>query len=109
MKSALSSSLRAEDEATRDRFAKADSLLGVGERIEEKPKKQKVIRDSFTIPESDYELIASIRQRCLNSATNATKSEVVRAGLQVLMSLNDDELLEAIARLEKVKTGRPGK
>ncbi|MBD0262480.1 MAG: hypothetical protein ICV78_07045 [Tolypothrix sp. Co-bin9] len=69
--------------------------------------KEKVIRDSFTLPSGDYELIATIRHRCLNSAVNATKSEVIRAGLHVLLSLSDEDLISAIESLEKVKTGRP--
>ncbi|MHC5719383.1 MAG: hypothetical protein ACYTX0_46875, partial [Nostoc sp.] len=68
---------------------------------------EKVIRDSFTLPSGDYELIATIRQRCLKSAVNATKSEVIRAGLHILQSLSDKELIRAIESLEKVKTGRP--
>ncbi|MHC5818010.1 MAG: hypothetical protein ACYT04_19470 [Nostoc sp.] len=123
MKSALTSSLRAEDEAVRNRFQQAESLLeektqqaSSQPRNLQQPqkedalqpeKKEKVIRDSFTLPSGDYELIATIRQRCLKSAVNATKSEVIRAGLHILQSLSDKELIRAIESLEKVKTGRP--
>ena len=122
MKSALSSSLRAEDEAVRNRFEKAERLLQdqsnqVADKATDKQQlseeappptsKQKVIRDSFTLPGGDYELIATIRQRCLKLAVNATKSEVIRAGLHIQMSLSDEELIEVMERLEKVKTGRP--
>lgn len=123
MKSALTSSLKAEDEAVRNRFEQAERLLEEKTQqafsqqrnlqrppLEDAPqpeKKEKVIRDSFTLPSYDYELIATIRQRCLKSAVNATKSEVIRAGLHILQSLSDEELLRAIESLEKVKTGRP--
>jgi hypothetical protein len=122
MKSALANSLLAEDEAVRNRFEKAESLLEnkssqVADQSTDKQqqgkdtppatKKEKVIRDSFTLPSGDYELIATIRQRCLKSAVNATKSEVIRAGLHILESLSDEELVQVINRLEKVKTGRP--
>lgn len=123
MKSALTSSLRAEDEAVRNRFQQAESLLDEktqqaypqSRNLQQSPtedarrpeKKEKVIRDSFTLPSGDYELIATLRQRCLKSAVNATKSEVIRAGLHILQSLSDEELIRAIESLEKVKTGRP--
>lgn len=123
IKSALTSSLRAEDEAVRNRFQQAESLLeektqqassqprnlqqSQKEDALQSEKKEKVIRDSFTLPSGDYELIATIRQRCLKSAVNATKSEVIRAGLHILQSLSDEELIRAIESLEKVKTGRP--
>jgi hypothetical protein len=43
----------------------------------------------------------------LKLAVNATKSEVIRAGLHIQMSLSDEELIQVMERLEKVKTGRP--
>lgn len=122
MKSALASSLKAEGEAVRSRFEKAESLLEnksnqvANPSTDEQPQgkdapppapKERVIRDSFTLPSGDYELIATIRQRCLKLAVNATKSEVIRAGLHILESLSDEELVQVIERLEKVKTGRP--
>lgn len=105
----------------RTRFEKAESLLEEkthptsSQQTESQPQgknalqpvqKEKVIRDSFTLPSGDYELIVPIRQRCLKSAVNATKSEVIRAGLHILQSLSDEELVQAISSLEKVKTGR---
>jgi hypothetical protein len=122
IKSALFSSLKAEDEAVRNRFEKAESLLEdkssqltasatekqqPGKDTPPPTSREKVIRDSFTLPGRDYELIATIRQRCLKLTVNATKSEVIRAGLHILESLSDEELLIVINCLEKVKTGRP--
>lgn len=125
MKSALSASLKAEDEAVKSRFEKAESLLAeripsssspvnpplpsppVVPDIKEQPKKERVIRDSFTLPSRDYELIAAIRQRCLGSAVNVTKSEVIRAGLHALIEMPEEDLLRLVGTLEKVKTGRP--
>jgi hypothetical protein len=118
MKSALSASLKAEDEAVRNRFEKAESLLGEKPQAAEQPvvavppvkeqtKKDRVIRDSFTLPSGDYELIAAIRQRCLNSAININKSEVIRVGLHALMEMPEEDLVSLVNNLEKVKTGRP--
>ena len=118
MKSALSASLKAEDEAVRNRFEKAESLLGekpqvsdepasTAHVVQESPKKERVIRDSFTLPSGDYELIAAVRQRCLKSAININKSEVIRAGLHALMEMPEEALAELVNNLEKVKPGRP--
>ncbi len=118
MKSALNASLKAEDEAVKSRFEKAESLLkeklpsssqpiDSAPEVKEQTKKERVIRDSFTLPSGDYDLIAVIRQRCLSSAINATKSEVIRAGLHALMEMTEEELVRLVSSLEKVKTGRP--
>lgn len=68
---------------------------------------KKVVRDSFSMPEDDYSMIAFVRGRALKNQLAVTKAEVIRAGLQVLNSLSDAELSKALASLEKVKTGRP--
>jgi hypothetical protein len=118
MKSALNASLQAEDAAVKSRFEKAENWLGEKAQPDHQPrpsafdtkdrtKQERVIRDSFTLPSGDYELIAAIRQRCLASALNATKSEVIRAGLYALIEMPEEELIRLVSNLEKVKTGRP--
>jgi len=103
IQSALNKTIQAEDDAVRKRFEKADTLL------EKKPSdstSSKVIRDSFTFPKKDHDLIDVIKSRCLNNRANASKSEIIRAGLFVLAGLSDQELLIAIDSLEKLKLGR---
>ena len=72
-----------------------------------KPKASKVIRDSFTFPETDYRKISELKKACLGLGINAKKSEILRAGLHVLASLDKAKLKEVISRIEKIKTGRP--
>ncbi len=36
-----------------------------------------------------------MKHRCLKSAVNANKSEVIRAGLHIIQSLSDEELVQA--------------
>ena len=74
-----------------------------------KHKKQKMVRDSFTMPESDYVHIAALKDRCLKAGVSAKKSEVLRAALNCLATLSDKALTKAIADLEVIKTGRPAK
>lgn len=74
-----------------------------------KPKKQKMVRDGFTMPENDYANIAALKKRCLKAGASAKKSEVIRAALHCLAGLSDQALLKAIASLEPIKTGRPKK
>lgn len=72
-------------------------------------KKQKMVRDSFTMPMSDYAHIAAIKNRCLKAGVSAKKSEVLRAALHRLSNLSDSTLTKAIADLKIIKTGRPTK
>jgi hypothetical protein len=73
------------------------------------PKKEKVVRDSFTMPKSDYDKIASLKQKCLDAGVSVKKSELLRAGLMMLESAAPQRLLAAVSSLETVKTGRPAK
>jgi len=77
-----------------------------------KPKKEhkeKVVRDSFTMPQSEYQKIAEIKEACLKAGLPVKKSEVLRAGLKALVAMNAAQLKRALAGLEKIKTGRPKK
>jgi hypothetical protein len=74
-----------------------------------KEHKKKVVRDSFTMPQSEYEKIAEIKATLLNAKIRIKKSEVLRAGLKLLAELNDAQLKRTLGSLEKIKTGRPQK
>src|ERR1051325_10286935 len=111
MKTALGKSLKDEGAAVEKRFKNAEAAFGkryteatVGHEVE---RKSRVIRDSFTMPDYDYQLIEAIKKRCLKQGISITKSEILRAGLHALESLSGEVLREAMATLKKVKTGRP--
>lgn len=72
-------------------------------------KKEKVVRDSFTMPRSDYEKITALKQKCLDAGVSTKKSELLRAGLLLLEAAPLKRLLAAVAAVETVKTGRPAK
>ena len=74
-----------------------------------KPKKVKLIRDSFTMPSFDYDLIAALKLKALGSKTVLKKSELLRAGLHALTKLDAKQLVALVATLAVVKTGRPKK
>jgi hypothetical protein len=73
------------------------------------PKKPKLVRDSFTIPEGDYALFVSLKQRALGAGIEVKKGEILRAALATLAKLDDAELVKAIGLVERIKTGRPKK
>lgn len=71
--------------------------------------KVKVVRDSFTMPQADYDLIAVLKQKALKAGLHVKKSELLRASLQALSKLTAAQLKRALSGLEKIKTGRPKK
>ena len=77
--------------------------------IEQKLKKPKLVRDSFTFPKDEYQAIAGLKQKALSLQHSAKKSEILRAGLMLLNGLNDKAFLAALAKVPALKTGRPAK
>lgn len=71
--------------------------------------KVKVVRDSFTMPQADYDIIAEMKEKVLKAGLHVKKSELLRAGLQVLSTLTVAQLKQTLSGLEKIKTGRPKK
>jgi hypothetical protein len=75
----------------------------------ESVKREKVVRDTFTMPREDYEQLAVLKQRCFDAGFAVKKSELVRAGLLLLASEPTKRLLAAVRTVKPVKTGRPPK
>lgn len=74
-----------------------------------KPKKPKLIRDSFTIPKNELEAIDTLKLRAARLGRPVKKSEILRAGIMTLSALDDAQLVAGLARVPVLKTGRPGK
>lgn len=74
-----------------------------------KAEKIKVVRDSFTIPKTEYAQIADMKKRAMALGKEAKKSELIRAGLALLAATGDAAFTKALASVPTLKTGRPGK
>lgn len=83
-------------------------VVAKDEKSAKKPK-LKVVRDSFTMPQNEYQKIAQIKEVCLKSGMQVKKSEVLRAGVIALAAMNEAQLGKAMSALDKIKTGRPNK
>jgi len=73
----------------------------------EKAKKPKMIRDSFTIPKTEYVVIDALKERAGKLSRAAKKSELLRAGVKALAAMSDAAFLAALAAVPTIKTGRP--
>lgn len=74
-----------------------------------KADKPKVVRDSFTIPKAEYAQLAELKKRGVKLGLEVKKSELLRAGLLLLVSTTDAAFRKAMAQVPTLKTGRPGK
>jgi len=74
---------------------------------EAKPKKPKLVRDSFTIPKDEYAGIDTLKERSVALGRPAKKSELLRAGLMALLAMSPNALHAALEAVPTIKTGRP--
>jgi hypothetical protein len=79
------------------------------EAKEPKEKKPKLVRDSFTIPKTEYAVLEALKQRAAQAGAPAKKSEVLRAGIKALAGLTEAEFVDAMKAVPSLKTGRPAK
>lgn len=115
LKHLLKASLKKERETVENkisnsidnRFENAKILFNDQSDVKIKNKTDKVIKDSFTMPEHDYRLIEICKNKLLENKINATKSEIIRASLILLNTLSNGELVNCYNLIQKIKTGRP--
>ena len=71
-----------------------------------KPKKIKMVSESFTLPKDEYALLATFKDKCLKVGVRVKKSELLRASLICLSKLSDDELIATVAQVEQIKPAK---
>ncbi len=74
-----------------------------------KAKKTRLVRDSYAMPDNEYQRIGDLKKRLAGLSAEYKKSELLRAGIALLAALNDSELVAVMAGVERIKTGRPRK
>ena len=74
-----------------------------------KEKKPKLVRDSFTFPKAEYEVLEAMKQRAAKLKVTVKKTELLRASIKSLAALNDAAFISAMAAVPSLKTGRPAK
>lgn len=76
---------------------------------QDKPKKPKLLRDSFTIPKSEYAVLAALKARANKGGRPVKKSELLRAGIKALAALPDVAFMAALGAVPALKAGRDAK
>ena len=93
--------------ARADKADKADKVEKPEKAEKAAKPRLRMVRDSFTMPEADFALIAQLKAGAMAAGRPAKKSELLRAGLRLLAAQPAKALLGALDSLEPVKLGRP--
>lgn len=74
---------------------------------DDKPKPPTVVRENFSLPPSDSELIEVLRRRAAREGVLLNRSELLRASLAALNKLSDAEIAVIGSQVPRIRTGRP--
>lgn len=122
-KSQLSNTIKEVDSDLKKRIEQAENVLtnkiSPSEELSNKTqpsqkkeegllKKQaiRVVKENFTMPDFDYELLEGLRKRIATTGTILSKSETIRLGLQALSKMTDLEVSSLVTTIVKLKPGR---
>lgn len=75
----------------------------------DKARKEKLVRDSFTMPEQEYAVLGQVKKACLKAGFEIKKSELLRIGVALISQIDLATLQNVLAGLPQLKTGRPKK
>jgi hypothetical protein len=75
----------------------------------QKAKKMKLVRDSFTMPGHEYQVLQDIKKAALKAGIELKKSDLLRIGVSMLKNFSITQLDKARAKLTKLRAGRPKK
>lgn len=70
-----------------------------------KPTKVQMVRDSYSMPESDYSKLIELKKKCIVAGVKIKKSELIRAGILSLHKLSDAALLKEVGKIASAKVG----
>jgi hypothetical protein len=87
----------------------AKAVAKIEKKAELKLKKVKQVRDSFTMPETEYEVLGQVKKACLKAGFEIKKSDLLRIGVSLIKNLETGKLKTLLAGLTPLKVGRPKK
>lgn len=74
---------------------------------ESKVKKAKLVRDSFTMPDVEYQVLADMKKAALKAGFEIKKSELLRIGVALIQKTDIEKLRTMLTTLSPLKAGRP--
>jgi hypothetical protein len=94
---------KAKQEHNKRARKKSDARADPGLAKKAKKRKLKLIDDKFTMPEPDYQLIDTLKNKCFVAGIAVKKNELLRVGLRLLNNLEMAQLEAKLKELEPVK------
>lgn len=106
----LEKSLFEETKKIQDKFERAEKIFSDTSpqynKIQLKQQTDLVVREGISLPKEEAQKIENIRDKISQAGFYPTKSEIFRAGILALESMEVEKIRSLIKTLEKLKKGR---
>jgi Tfp pilus assembly protein FimV len=89
--------------------SKPKAAESVAVAVKAKVKKDVLVRDSFTMPQSEYQVLSLVKKACLQDGIEIKKSELLRIAVVQLAGLSVRKIASLQKGLNKIQAGRPKK
>lgn len=108
-KTAPVKAVAAAQKATPAKAVKPAKPVKAAAAPKDKAKKPKLVRDSFTMPAAEYQVLGDLKKACLKAGFAVKKSELLRIGVALMQKADVALLQSTLAALPPLKAGRPKK
>ncbi len=90
-----------------EKLSMVDQLNGIQTNVKlNTAEKNHTVTKTFTLKKEDLDLINVIVDKYLNLKEKVNKSEILRIGIFVLNSMSDDQLIDALSKIDRLTPGR---
>jgi hypothetical protein len=80
--------------------------INVTTKVDGSSESASIIRDTFSLPAAEYQIIEEVRVMAAKEGHIHTKSEIIRAALFLLSTTPHKARLDCLSRVERLKPGR---
>ena len=115
-KGRIEAGIKSQDNADKDRFGKADSVLANLHAAAEKQcqaeqpmvSRTLVVRHTFSMAESDYALLEALRKAAaaVPGGPIFSASDICRAAIHAISGYSGEEVIAAVDKLERLRPGK---
>lgn len=83
--------------------------IRLSKALAKSPKKSTAGTNRYKFPDDEYAQLTGLKQRLMTLGIGVKRSELLRAGLKLLLALDDVQLKKAVVKVNSVRAGRPPK
>lgn len=113
-KASIGAGIKSQDTADKDRFEKADSVLakleaaagGRSQAEQSTPSKTLVVRHTFSMSESDYTMLDTLRRAAEAKGMRLSASDICRIAIHAIRDYSAEEVIAAVDKLERLRPGK---